>query len=55
MPGVTTSSPVMLLARLVGETQRIRLGARGMMLPNFPSLVVVEQFGLLALMAPGRI
>ncbi|MDR9836750.1 LLM class flavin-dependent oxidoreductase [Herbaspirillum huttiense] len=54
-PGVTTSSPAMLLARLVGETQRIRLGAGGMMLPNFPPLVVAEQFGLLASFAPGRI
>ncbi|PLC50866.1 alkanal monooxygenase [Pollutimonas subterranea] len=54
-PGVTTSSPAMLLARLVGETKRIRLGAGGMMLPNFPPLVVAEQFGLLASMAPGRI
>src|SRR3546814_15458197 len=52
--GVTTSSPAMLLARLVGETKRIRLGAGGMMLPNFPPLVVAEQFGLLASMAPGR-
>src|SRR5690606_18372027 len=55
MPGVTTSSPAMLLARLAGETRRIRLGAGGMMLPNFPPLVVAEQFGLLAAMAPGRI
>ncbi|WP_334070752.1 LLM class flavin-dependent oxidoreductase [Burkholderia ambifaria] len=55
MPGVTTSSPPMLLARLVGETRRIRLGAGGMMLPNFPPLVVAEQFGLLASFAPGRI
>lgn len=28
MPGVTTSSPPMLLARLVGKTKRIRLGRR---------------------------
>lgn len=55
MPGVTTSSPAMLLARLVGETQNIRLGAGGMMLPNIPPLVVAEQFGLLAAFAPGRI
>lgn len=55
MPSVTTSSPPMLLARLVGETKRIRLGAGGMMLPNFPPLVVAEQFGLLASFAPGRI
>lgn len=55
MPSVTTSSPPLMLARLVGETKRIRLGAGGMMLPNFPPLVVAEQFGLLASMAPGRI
>lgn len=55
MPGVTTSSPAMFLARLISETKRIRLGSGGMMLPNFPPLVVAEQFGLLASMAPNRI
>jgi luciferase family oxidoreductase group 1 len=55
MPGVTTSSPAVLLARLISETLNIRLGAGGMMLPNFPPLVVAEQFGLLAALAPGRI
>ena len=54
-PGVTTSSPALLLARLIGETRQIRLGAGGMMLPNFPPLVLAEQFGLLASLAPGRI
>ncbi|WP_343039456.1 LLM class flavin-dependent oxidoreductase [Microvirga makkahensis] len=55
MPSVTTPSPALLLARLVGETRSIRLGSGGMMLPNFPPLVVAEQFGLLASLAPGRI
>lgn len=55
MPSVTTSSPALLLSRLIGETQHIRLGAGGMMLPNFPPLVVAEQFGMLASFAPGRI
>ena len=55
LPGVTTSSPALMLARLIGETQRIRLGAGGMMLPNFPPLVIAEQFGLLAALAPERI
>lgn len=54
-PGVTTSSPALLLARLIGETKRIRLGAGGMMLPNFPPLVIAEQFGLLESLAPNRI
>ncbi|MGV3503583.1 MAG: LLM class flavin-dependent oxidoreductase [Adhaeribacter sp.] len=55
MPGVATSSPPILLSRLIGETQWIRLGSGGMMLPNFPPLVVAEQFGLLEALAPGRI
>jgi hypothetical protein len=45
----------MLLSRLIGETKQIRLGSGGMMLPNFPPLVVAEQFGMLEAMAPGRI
>lgn len=55
MPAVSTSSPAMLLSRLIGETKQIRLGSGGMMLPNFPPLVVAEQFGMLEAMAPGRI
>lgn len=55
MPAVSTSSPAMLLSRLISETKQIRLGSGGMMLPNFPPLVVAEQFGMLQAMAPGRI
>ncbi|MFC6225015.1 LLM class flavin-dependent oxidoreductase [Hymenobacter artigasi] len=55
MPGVATSSPPILLARLISETKQIRLGAGGMMLPNFPPLVIAEQFGLLEALAPDRI
>lgn len=55
MPAVSTSSPAIMLSRLIAETKQIRLGAGGMMLPNFPPLVVAEQFGMLEAMAPGRI
>ncbi|HLV52130.1 MAG TPA: LLM class flavin-dependent oxidoreductase [Flavobacterium sp.] len=55
MPAVSTSSPAVMLARLIGETKHIRLGAGGMMLPNFPPLIIAEQFGMLEAMAPGRI
>ncbi|MDA5146555.1 LLM class flavin-dependent oxidoreductase [Streptomyces sp. AD681] len=55
MPGVSTSSPPVLLARLTAETRRLRLGAGGIMLPNHPPLVVAEQFGMLEALAPGRI
>lgn len=55
MPGAATSSPQMMLARLTGETERIRLGAGGVMLPNHVPLVIAEQFGMLESLAPGRI
>ncbi len=55
MPGASTSSPQLMLARLIGETSRIRLGAGGVMLPNHAPLVIAEQFGMLNALAPGRV
>ncbi|WP_245692201.1 LLM class flavin-dependent oxidoreductase [Geodermatophilus telluris] len=55
MPAAATSSPQLMLARLTGETDRIRLGAGGVMLPNHAPLVIAEQFGMLDGLAPGRI
>ncbi|MBP2367569.1 LLM class flavin-dependent oxidoreductase [Pseudonocardia parietis] len=55
MPGAATSSPQMMLARLTGETERIRLGAGGVMLPNHVPLMIAEQFSMLDTLAPGRI
>ena len=45
MPGASTSSPQLMVARLIAETERIRLGAGGVMLPNHAPLVIAEQFG----------
>ncbi|WP_309070253.1 LLM class flavin-dependent oxidoreductase [Arthrobacter sp.] len=55
MPGASISSPQLMVARLIGETQRIRLGAGGIMLPNHVPLVIAEQVGMLSALAPGRI
>ncbi|WP_238697123.1 LLM class flavin-dependent oxidoreductase [Streptomyces sp. E2N166] len=55
MPGVASSSPAVLLARLTAHTTRLRLGAGGVMLPNHPPLIVAEQYGLLQALAPDRI
>lgn len=55
MPAAATSSPQMMLARLIAETTNIRLGAGGVMLPNHSSLMIAEQFGMLEALAPGRI
>ncbi|MEO6531429.1 MAG: LLM class flavin-dependent oxidoreductase [Specibacter sp.] len=55
MPGAAIPSPLLMAARLTGETERIRLGAGGIMLPNHAPLVVAEQVGMLDALAPGRI
>ncbi len=55
MPGIASSSPPVLAAALAASTERIRVGAGGVMLPNHPPLVVAEQFGMLEALNPGRI
>ena len=55
MPGAAIPSPQLMVARLIGETRRIRLGAGGIMLPNHAPLAVAEQIGMLDALAPGRI
>lgn len=55
MPGASIPSPQLMVARLVGETKHIRLGAGGIMLPNHVPLVIAEQIGMLNALAPGRI
>ncbi|QNH63731.1 LLM class flavin-dependent oxidoreductase [Hymenobacter sediminicola] len=49
------SAPEVLLARLGAETQRIRLGSGGVMLPHYSALKVAENFRLLETLYPGRI
>jgi luciferase family oxidoreductase group 1 len=49
------AAPEVLLARLGAETQRIRLGSGGIMLPNHSALKVAENFRLLEGLYPGRI
>lgn len=55
MPALSVASPPLMLARLTADTERIRLGAGGVMLPNHAPLVIAEQFGMLDALAPGRI
>jgi luciferase family oxidoreductase group 1 len=55
MPGIASSSPAVLLAHLAAQTNTIRLGSGGVMLPNHAPLVVAEQFGTLEALHPGRI
>ncbi|MEV7677777.1 LLM class flavin-dependent oxidoreductase [Streptomyces sp. NPDC088341] len=55
MPGISSSSPAVILAHLAAHTSTLRLGSGGVMLPNHAPLVVAEQFGTLEALAPGRI
>lgn len=55
MGATSVASPPLMIARLIAETKRIRLGAGGVMLPNHSALLVAEQFGMLEALAPGRI
>ncbi|MBN8877987.1 MAG: LLM class flavin-dependent oxidoreductase [Chitinophagaceae bacterium] len=49
------AAPEVFIARLGGETSRIRLGSGGIMLPNHSALKVAENFRLLEALYPHRI
>ncbi len=55
LQGLGDASPEVLLARLTGETSRIRLGTGGIMLPHYSAFKVAENFRMLEALAPGRI
>lgn len=55
MPSVASTTPPVLVASVAAQTQRIRVGSGGVMLPNHAPLVVAEQFAALEALAPGRI
>ncbi|MBH5297905.1 LLM class flavin-dependent oxidoreductase [Corynebacterium ulcerans] len=55
VPTIASSAPAILIAHVANHTDRIRLGAGGIMLPNHSPYVVAEQFGTLAELHPGRI
>ena len=55
MDALASSAPEILLARLGAETNRIRLGSGGIMLPHYTPLKVAETFSTLEAMYPGRI
>ena len=55
MPGIASSATSVLIGHIAGATNRIRVGAGGVMLPNHAPLVIAEQFGTLEALYPGRI
>jgi luciferase family oxidoreductase group 1 len=55
MPQIASAATSVVIAHVAANTERIRLGAGGIMLPNHSPLVIAEQFGTLAALHPGRI
>src|SRR5438309_8265451 len=49
------TAPEVLLARIGAETQRIRLGSGGIMLPHYSAFKVAEVFRTLHALYPGRV
>jgi luciferase family oxidoreductase group 1 len=52
---IASSATAVLIAHIAAQTETIRLGAGGVMLPNHSPLVIAEQFGTLETLHPGRI
>ena len=54
-PGVAGSAPALLIAMAAAATDHIRVGSGGVQSGHRTALSVVEEFGLLDAMYPGRI
>lgn len=52
---VGSNAPSLLIGYVAENTEAIRVGSGGIMLPNHSPLVIAEQFGTLAHLYPGRI
>ncbi|RYY64257.1 MAG: MsnO8 family LLM class oxidoreductase, partial [Chitinophagaceae bacterium] len=55
MESVASAATSVLIGHVAGQTNSIRVGAGGVMLPNHAPLVIAEQFGTLEALYPGRI
>jgi alkanesulfonate monooxygenase SsuD/methylene tetrahydromethanopterin reductase-like flavin-dependent oxidoreductase (luciferase family) len=55
MQGIASSATAVLIGHIAGNTQRLRVGSGGIMLPNHSPLIVAEQFGTLASLYGDRI
>lgn len=55
MPAVISSATSVLIGHVLENTQSIRVGSGGIMLPNHAPLVVAEQFGTLEAIYPKRV
>lgn len=55
MAHVASTATVVLIGYIASQTENIRVGSGGIMLPNHSPLIVAEQFGTLETLYPNRI
>lgn len=55
MAHVASTATVVLIGYIASQTQNIRVGSGGIMLPNHSPLIIAEQFGTLEILYPNRI
>lgn len=55
MPGIASAATSVVIGYVAGGTEKIRVGAGGIMLSNHAPIVIAEQFGTLESLYPGRI
>src|SRR5690554_1533393 len=55
MTGIASAATAVALGFIASQTERIRVGAGGVMLPNHAPLITAEQFGTLEALYPGRV
>ncbi|NHC02190.1 LLM class flavin-dependent oxidoreductase [Acinetobacter sp. 187] len=55
MDGIASSATAVLLGYILANTETLKVGSGGIMLPNHAPLVVAEQFGTLATLYPNRV
>ncbi|SNQ29284.1 luciferase family oxidoreductase, group 1 [Acinetobacter apis] len=54
-PQLASPSPEIIIAWLLGQTKRIRIGSGGVMLQHYSAYKVAENFNILASLATGRV
>ncbi|MFP8967762.1 LLM class flavin-dependent oxidoreductase [Pokkaliibacter sp. CJK22405] len=55
MPATVSNSPEILMTRIAAATKTIRVGSGGVLLPNYSSLKLAENYLLLEALFPGRV
>ena len=55
MVGIASAATSVAIGYILANTQRIRVGSGGIMLPNHSPLIIAEQFGTLESLYPGRV